>query len=1114
MGPTQQVSSRKRRPNNHPYYVARRRKVFIRTKIRKERAVSRVPSSGALIRRAVGTQSVQPKVVQYDTAARRTFFETLRSLQLNENATPTMVWEFVARSYQRLPPFWTDLTLDQRSLLLEALHAYLKESFLADPMSARSAFNLFNSKGIMDETEWVLCIATMAKSMYQALRGIEENTVERRLRTVFDVSIPLYFLMRTWESLLKRNEAPSRTPNESAADDTEPRRSSPNTTQLQHDGQSYENSLLAQCGLKIHDMNDITARRIVTASLMTVAAMTSWLSQLRPDSRFDLNTGGGEGPNEGFNSEQQFDVRTISQREFSFLHMVIFAVKGGPLNAIMLKVGLANTGLSPQDIDQLVASLRRLQEKSDALEARFRSSLGVVGNFGVTASQPHTRAAQAIVYAIKQTTDTNQLARITDTTHRIHATHPNFNLDHIMFSLCRRYWTLNDPKGALDLWINNKSLHHSRSLVKFILAHYIENNDVEGFEYICRIVDTKIHQIPDDLSLRYWQLAGPERAVVLWRDNTALRGSLPLLRSALHHYFDQKDLDNFEQTWGIGTRRFRKIPEDLQQRRVEIMISHGRLAVAEAATYEWFRSSQSKDAKVHRRLLQSISVQVWNAMMGRLLHAGNKEQAESYLRLLENLDGGPANADTYRLFMCHCLATRDLQVAEEFAEKLYRKGELPDDADASRYLLCSLENLHVVAKRPTPSEIYSAIQTAFDFRYRTKFLESVPCTPIRMQKHIEPTQPDTNLYQHRAILPETRTPISAGHTYLAMLRVILDEGFNWDSDNRKAIYQSTTSDKDNNFELELRGRPQYVEKTHAAYTRSQRVRDALMLDNFRRHESGLVTTVRVSYNETLLQGLFTLPRTEQLALLSGDHIRRGSTHGIEYHYIWDCFGSQFLLKHLQQFQVPRFALRVIGAMKMKSFGSITRRNLIDAGIHESSVCRRILEEAAMLHYQLWSIKLGGAITMVKNLAEAIENSKLEVKELVQARQMWRTIASRVKKLSRYSRQGIERAELEFQSLKAGKIVEITPFRPPPHAIDDELHDTTLAWWRYRLRQVHHWLRTSDRDIEQCKRELRNIRANQPPSVLLAPVQEAPGFLLYKPHAAATMAPRRATRIVA
>jgi hypothetical protein len=848
-------------------------------------------------------------------------------------------------------------------------------------------------------------------------------------------------------------------------------------------------------------VNGITARRIITASLMTMSAMTTWLAQIRPDSRLDFTTGDSMGLDEEVNGQAQFNVHTMSQREFSFLYMIVSAAKGTSANAIMLKAGLANMGLSPSDTDLLTTSLWKLQAQSDAIEAQLRSGWPGERKYKGATAQSHARAAHALRYAIRQAATSDQLAKITDVTYMIHAKYPNVHLYSIMPILFRQYLALSAPEQALELLIHNKYLQsHAMWYMRQIAAHYLYKNDLEGFEYFCGIAHEKYQRVSELSFERYYRLAGRDRALTVWLKNTAFHGSSLLLRRALQYYSDQKDLENFEKAWHIGARNFQRIPWDLRHRRVEILMSFAQPATVETTIHDGL-DSQINVGRLGADVPESISIQLWNSAIVNLLHQGRGEQAESYLRLLGESEH--ATAETYRLFMRHYLVARNLRASERFAQKLCRKGEAPDDADASRHLLCSLEKLHILTKQPTPAEIYSAIRNALAFRYGITFGQGIPQIPVNSQRQIGTAEHKSGLSQAPPNVREKHTWISIEHTYLAMLETILDESFEWGVADGQAFHQSKMGDQDRKPEHEVRVRLSHAHETKGSYTRSQRVEDALMLDNFRRRESGKVNTPSMEqYKELLRAALFALPRTEQLALLDVDHFARGFRHDFEYVHIWDRFAHQFFVNHLHQFYVPASALHAIHAMRLTSFGTITPKDLLDAGIDSSTLRQKIFRKAVNLQYEVWIEKLSAVSKMVSMSAEEIRTSKIDALDL----QAWEHMALLTQKVIKWSGQDIQRAEGEFEDLKTCRIFNITPYRPAT--------GLTYRWWRYRIKRAHLWARNSARDFEELEREWRDIKVHQPRMILPAPGRDVPGYLVYKPKPVSGRRSALVRRIVA
>lgn len=1128
--PTDFPRSRQLRARQRPDYEARKNRLFGNIKYRRSRVPPTLPPAlspaGKLVTPFDGVlpahvrrrtlEVLQSRTSMFDSSSRQMFFANLRSLQLNENAHFDVIWDFVLANAGNLFASTTELSPNERSLVLEAFHAQIRERFFQRPLVIQSAIELLSSKGLLDDNEWAFCIALMAKAVYQALHGLDEMPIEKRLALLFDTSIPLHVLLQAWGSFLNRSVGASNAPRDSIVFETRFRGNPVDTIQQthQHEPQLYERRFLLQCGLEDYDMHGITARRIVTASLMTMAAMTTWLAEVRPDARLAFTPGNSMDPTEESSAQGPFNVRTISQGEFSFLYMVVAAALGSSANSIMLRSGLADMGLSPAHTDLLATSLRKLQTQSGAIGALASNGYPYGKMLRGASAHPHTRAAHALLYAIKRAANIDQLARIRDAIDNIHVKNHRVNLDTTMPILFRQYLALHAPEQALELLTDNNYLQPSKSYTEQIAAYYLRKTDLEGFESFCKIAHEKNQRISDYSFEQYYQLAGQDRGLTVWRNNIALHGSPFFLRRALQCCSDQMDLVSFVKAWQIGVSNFQWIPRDLQQKKVELLMNFGQAAIAKAVIDEGLDSEMNA-----RRLSENMpgpnSIQSWHSMVystiNNLLHEGNEEQAESYLRLVGEAEH--ANADTYRLFMRHYLATRDLRASGRYAERLRRIGELPDDMDASRHLLCNLEDLHMLTRQPTPTEIYGAIKAAFAFRYGTRS----EVDALRTHWQTDFAQHDLESREMLAIDREKQTLIDIERTYLAMMRALLDKGYEKELANEHAVSLSINGEQDGKPEHHVRVRRPHIVIARGPYTLSPRVRDALMLDNYRRREyGGEKAPSAEAYESLLTEALFKLQNLNQPVLLGGDYFARCFTHGIEFRYVWKRFANQFFEEYLGQHDIPEDALRAIRVMKFSSFSSIKLETLSNVGI-KGQLARRVLMRAAMLQDKLWSAKVVELGTAVKLSADKIQGMRVELGEIQPSEKM----ISLVEKIVRWSRNDIERAEDEFEDLKAGRTFDvtetvkvkfrdlkagrtfgatervkvkfrdlnagrtfdITPYRP--------VIDFSYQWWTFRLQRADLWRWSSALDLIDIERQWYNVKLNALLSTSERPVPDHP-----------------------
>jgi hypothetical protein len=1075
-----------------PRYVVSEQKSLSSRRFRHRRTSRTSLPTGKLNKRNLENSLCQSKVLVYDSDARQTFFATLRILQLNEHATSDMMWDFILANSVNLGILGTALSPSERSLLLEAFRAQVEEGFFENPLVTRSAIQLLSTMGLLDDNEWAFCIALMVKPVYHTLHGLDQKPVENRLALMFDIALPLDILLQAWEFFLNRQVVPSHTLQRSALPDTVARRHPVDTLQPteQRNSLLYENRFLLQCGLESYDIHGITARRIVTASMMTLSAMTTWLAQTRQGSRLGFAANDFMGPSEALGGQVQFDVRNMSDPELHFMRNIIAAARGSSSNSIMLRVGLADMGLSPIHTSLLITSLRNHQMQSEAIN--FLASSGQGGE----KRHPRARAVLALKDAIKQTVNVDQLSRIRDVTNKIHAKYPRADIDAVMPVLFRQFLILNAPGKAHELLADKRYSQPSMAYTGMIAAHYLRRNDLEGFECLCSISRGKKQLISDHLFERYCHLAGQDRALRVWLNEPALHSHPLFLRRALQYYSEQKDLENFEKAWQTGTRNFHWIPRDLQKTRMEFLTSYEQPVTVKRAIGE-VMDSRMNAGRLNEKMLEPTSIQVWNSKIRSLLQQGNEEQAEIYLRLVGEPD---ANADTYRLFMHHYLAAGDLRASQKFAAKLRMKGEFPDDMDASRHLICNLEDLHIWTKQPMPREIYSAIQSAIEFRYGTR--SELDILPTHWQ--IRPAEQELGSREQLVIDPRKRNLINKEHTYLTMLQALLDESYDWRF-GKEDTDRGTNGDQDGKRKHGLRAGQSDVVTSRGPYTFAKRVRDALVLDNFRRRERAGIDVPRTEYYEWLLTtALFKLEKRYQLALLGREKLAQGFTHGIQCHYIWERFANQFLVQQLRQWDIPEDVLRAISGMQIRSFGSIKTRNLVRVGI-KGHAADFIATKAASLQHNVWSAKLAELGRLTNLLANEIQH----LRRIADENQLWERMVILTQNAIMMSSQTIETTANEFEDLQSHRPVNIIPHQSTP--------DLAYQWWTFKLQRAELWRKTGVNDFKDLERQWRDVklvRALPPPkrhSSQMKPVFLAVRDAQRKARRRRVMVPRLSTK---
>jgi hypothetical protein len=924
--------------------------------------------------------------------ARQQLFRLLRSLQLDQDVTATTKWSLIRGSI-----YWESLhserpSPEERSLLLDILHTYLRENFLTKPTQSRNFFQSCQRRGLLSDTEEALCVTIMAKPVYETLHRINEMPVEQRLWAMFDASLPLHYVVELWGLLLARR---SSTPEESSSgttvsSDTVLRGDQAMVALLQvddvsrrktyeavpsqalrnpSDSQSFEERLLIHCGLDLLTMNDVAARRIVAASLMTLVALAKWLSQLRADSHLDL-TSGDDTALEVSNARRSLDFYNVSASEYTFLRMMLLASNGVKINSITLIAGLASLGLSPADSQTIMKSLRGLQMRSKELQPLFHDVSRIQDHRKATHGFPTTRAAHGLRNAIRQAADVNELEKIKDVAGKIHATYPDFSF----------------------------------------------------------------HAIIHALSQRFWDLAQPQRVLEIQKDHPVI-SALPLLLRMLAQYAGRGEVEALEDAWRIASNYNERIPGSLWKQRLVLLMHHNQTSAAEAAFAEAIKPPDTTGDAASLGFVYALSsVGIWNTMLRLLLKANESSRAENYLQKLETDRISRPTASTYFLFIRHFLARGDLLKASYYAQRLFEEQCLrPNDDDACKYLICGLKQLHIAKAYPEPRELYNAIRAAIEFRYgeqhgRQDISDSVQSIQAFSKRNsTSPVNPilDSSLGTiHETRLQHDPLPVSKGRTCLEMLRAILNQGINEQptvpistdynsqvdgplaksssqamQQAQPAITSNLNADQHSDkvvtlqicqpmlspsFGSSLADRPSTREEQdepekqkEGDAARLAHIRSALMLENFR-SRSGRAQDVLMEpeFNHTLLNAVFALPRIEQLALLNGDYYQPSAGMGQNFPFVWNHFGKTFLVNYLRPFRVPDKKLHAIYRMQLHSFRSLNHTNFRAAGIDSPKGRDFLIRKIEHLRLELWRHKARRLHMMI--VASGVELLKSEV----------------------------------------------------------------------------------------------------------------------------------------
>jgi hypothetical protein len=923
--------------------------------------------------------------------ARQQLFRLLRSLQLDQDVTATTKWSLIRGSI-----YWESLhserpSSEERSLVLDILHAYLRENFLTMPTQSRNFFQSCQRRGLLSDTEEALCLALMSRPVYETLHRINEMTVEQRLWALFDASLPLHYVVELWGLLLARRSSTPEEPSSgtTVSSDTVLRGDQAMVKLLQvedvsrrknyeavpnqalrnpSDSHSFEERLLIHCGLDVLTMNDVAARRIVAASLMTLVALAKWLSQLRADSHLDL-TSGDDTALEVSNARRSLNFYNVSRSEYAFLRMMLLASNGVKINTITLIAGLASLGLSPANSQTILKSLRGLQMRSEELQPLFHDVSRIQDHRKATHGFPTTRAAHGLRNAIRQAADVDQLDKIKDVAGKIHATYPDFSF----------------------------------------------------------------HAIIHALSQRFWDLAQPQRVLEIQKDHPVI-SALPLLLRMLAQYAGRGEVEALEGAWRIASNYNERIPGSLWKQRLVLLMHHNQISTAEAAFVEAIKQPDTTgDAASHGFVYALSSVGIWNTMLRLLLKANESNRAEKYLQQLETDRISRPTAATYFLFIRHFLSREDLAKASYYAQRLFEEQYLlPNDVDACKYLICSLKQLHIAIAYPEPRELYNAIRAAIEFRYGEQHgrqdvsdsVQSIQAFSKRSSTIPVKTIPDSS----RGAIYETRLqhdplPVSKGGTCLKMLRAILNQGVNDEptvpistdrndgplAESRSqamqqahpAIMSNLGADRhsgkvvtlqicqpmlspsfrsslaDTSSTREEQDEPEKQKEGDGE--RLRHIRSALMLENFRPPSGrGQDVLMEPDFNPTLLNAIFALPRIEQLALLNGDYYQPGAGMGQNFPFVWNHFGKMFLVNHLRPFRVPDKKLHAIYRMQLHSFRSLNHTNFRAVGIDSPKGRDFLIRKIEDLRLELWRHKARRLRMMISASRVELFRSEVEL----------------------------------------------------------------------------------------------------------------------------------------